>query len=71
MGFKTWELLSAFQYNSEKNRTEPIRTEYIKTDHFSGKGCVNYHPVQLPDHFRADQKVMDVIKIIVQMPIKH
>jgi len=31
----------------------------------------NDHPVQLPDHFRADQMLKHVIKGNVQMPLKQ
>lgn len=29
------------------------------------------HLVQLPDHFRADQKLKEIIKAVVQMLLKH
>ena len=32
---------------------------------------LQHHLVQLPDHFRADQKLKHVLKGIVQMPLKH
>jgi len=35
------------------------------------EGTYNNHLVQLPDHFRADQKFKHVVKGIVQMPLKH
>ena len=35
------------------------------------EGTYNNHLVQLPDHFRADQKIKHVIKGIVKMPLKH
>ena len=31
----------------------------------------NKHLIQLPDQFRADQKLKHVIKEIAQMPLKH
>ncbi|KAK4816063.1 hypothetical protein QYF61_011071 [Mycteria americana] len=36
-----------------------------------GKRTDHDHPVQLPDRFRADQKLKHGIKGIVQMPLKH
>ena len=38
---------------------------------FQLKGTYNNHLVQLPDHFRADQKLKHIVKGIVQMPLKH
>ena len=35
------------------------------------EGTYNDHRVQLPDHFRADQKLKHVIKGVVQMPLQH
>jgi len=35
------------------------------------EGTYNGHLVQLPDPFRADQKLKRVIKGIVQTPLKH
>ena len=35
------------------------------------EGMYDYHLVQLPDRFRADQKLKHVVKGIVQMPLKH
>jgi len=35
------------------------------------EGTYNYHLVQLPAHFRADQKLKHVNKGIVWMPLKH
>jgi len=35
------------------------------------KGTYNDHLVQLPEQFRADQKLKHIIKGIVQMPLKH
>lgn len=32
---------------------------------------LHHHPVQPSDHFRAGQKLVQVIKGIVQMPPKH
>ena len=34
-------------------------------------GTYNDHLLQLPDQFRADQKLKHVTKGIVQMPLKH
>jgi len=35
------------------------------------EGTYNDHLVELPDHFRADQKLKHVIKGIGQMLLKH
>jgi len=35
------------------------------------EGTYNNHPVQLPDQFRADQKLKHIIKGNVQVPHKH
>lgn len=35
------------------------------------EGTYNDHPVQLSDHFGADQKLKHVIEGIVQMPLEH
>jgi len=35
------------------------------------EGTYYDHLVQLPDHFRADQKLKHVFKGVVQMPLKH
>lgn len=35
------------------------------------EGAYSNHLAQLPDHFKADQKLQDVIKDILQMPLKH
>jgi len=44
---------------------------YIKWNRlFELKGTYNDHLVQLPDQFRADQKLKHV-KGILQMPLKH
>jgi len=37
----------------------------------SVEGTYNDHLVQLPDHFRYDQKSKHVVKGIVQMPPRH
>jgi len=38
---------------------------------FHLEGIYNYQLAQLPDHFRADQKLKLVVKGIVQTPLKH
>ena len=35
------------------------------------RGFIDDHLVQLPGHFRADQKLQHVIEAIVQMPLKQ
>ena len=35
------------------------------------EGMFNNHLVQLPDHFKADEKLKHVVKGIVQMLLKH
>ncbi|PKU36123.1 aryl hydrocarbon receptor nuclear translocator-like protein 2 isoform x1 [Limosa lapponica baueri] len=35
------------------------------------EGTYNDHLVQVPDHFRAAQKLKHVVKGIIQMPLKH
>ena len=38
---------------------------------FQLEGTYNDHLVQLPDQFRADQKLKYIIKGMVQMSLKH
>ena len=42
-----------------------------KIEYFPLEGTYNNRLAQLPDHFRADQKLKHAIKGIVQMPLKH
>lgn len=39
--------------------------------YFHLKGTYNNHLAQLPDHFRAYHILKDVIKGLVQMPLKY
>lgn len=39
--------------------------------YFQLKGTCNDHLIQLADRFRADQKLKQIIKNIVQMPLKY
>jgi len=36
---------------------------------FQSEGTYDYHPLQLSDHIRAEQKLQHVLKGIVQMPL--
>jgi len=45
--------------------------EYNRMEYFQLEETYDDHLVQLPDHFRADQKLKHVIKGVVQMPLKH
>ena len=57
------DLLWGYEYEitswTEKNRIIQL------------EGTYNNHLVQLPDHFRADQKLKHIIKGTAQMPLKH
>jgi len=46
------------------NKSKQNRTCHLE-------GSYKYRLVQLPDHFRADQKLKPVIKGIVQMPLEQ
>ena len=54
----------------EEKRKEEKRREKKRTRLFQLEGTYKDHQVQLPDHFRADQKLKYVVKGIVQMSLK-
>ena len=44
---------------------------FIRIEYFQLEGTYSDYLGQLPDHFRAHQKLKHIIKSIVQMPLKH
>lgn len=64
---------------NSKGRTLELvsEMEYDRIGEVQLEETYNDNPVQLPDHFRADQKLQHVAKgnmplaFVVQMPLKH
>ena len=56
------------------HKDEYVPSHLEKTEQnrlFQLEGTYSDHLVQLPDQFRADQRLRHVIKGLAQMPLKH